>query len=129
MEQGIVHAWKLNITTIQFSSDHVQIGYSFYGLKFLGIASFKCILCIAEAGERQHIISEQFLIQNRVFLKGSLAYLNEVLKYCNKDHPLWFCKRIAHFQMNLMLIESIKLIGTEVKLLFIFTDYRKAEAE
>lgn len=40
MEQGIVHAWKLNITTIYFSSDHVQISYFFYGLKFLGITSF-----------------------------------------------------------------------------------------
>lgn len=70
MEQGIVRARKLNINTIQFSSDLVQISYFFYGLKFLGIASFKCILCIAKAGERQHIISEQFSIQNRVLMKG-----------------------------------------------------------
>lgn len=57
-------------------------------------------------------------------MKGlALACLNEDLKYYNKDHPLWFHKRTAYFHMNLMLMESIKLTGTEEKLLFIVTDY------
>lgn len=91
---------------------------------------FKCSLCIGEAVERQRSLSEQFSIQNTVFVKGlELACLNEDLKYYNKDHPLWFHKRTAHFQMNLMLMECIKLTVKEVKLLFIVTMYGKAEAE
>lgn len=57
-------------------------------------------------------------------MKGlELACLNEDLKYYNKGHPLWFHERTAHFRMNLMLMESIKLTCTEMKFLFIVTDY------
>lgn len=90
---------------------------------------FKSILCAVKAVERQHVLSEQFLIQNTVLVKGlKLSSLNEDLKYNNKNHPVDH-KITAHFQRDLilMLMESIKLISIEPKLTchWFFTERQK----
>lgn len=72
---------KIECTTIYFSSDHVPISYFFMGLYSQELFPFKCILCTAEAVVRQLVLSEQFSVQNTVFVKGlALACFNKKLK-------------------------------------------------
>lgn len=92
---------------------------------------FKSILCIVKGVERQHVLSEQFLIQNAVLVKDlKLSGWHEDLKYYNKNHPVAH-KITAHFQRNLilMLMESIKLTGRELKLVTDFAQKDRGKIE
>lgn len=137
IEQGVVHTWKLNVTTIYFSSDRVQLLLLLCVFFFpVGLISWEClpfksILCIVKGVERQHVLSEQFLIQNAVLVKDlKLSDWHEDLKYYNKNHPVAH-KITAHFQRNLilMLMESIKLTGRELKLVTDFAQKDRGKIE